>query len=174
MANKPLTHYDAVGLEIDSPSNTLTQAILRGDVEAVKMVLEAKAGGLTQAQIASARAFLASNAQCLAVHATYKNLNCRGCGGDCVTKEDAMTRAACLTAEVAGRTTYLALRCDYVLAGSILRGSAIAENGHRIQLAAKIAGLAKCTNKIAILPSIIPPPASGAIPSLPLPPAGSL
>ena len=52
---------------------------------------------------------------------------------------------ACLTAEVAGRSFYLALDCDSVLAGSIARGSARAKAGHVEELAAKSGALARCT-----------------------------
>ena len=50
-----------------------------------------------------------------------------------------------VSAEIAGRRKYLAEKCDYVLPGSIARGSAVAERGHRLQVAALVKALAKCS-----------------------------
>jgi hypothetical protein len=82
---------------------------------------------------------------CKALHAAYKALNCKGCGIGCMTRGQAQERAVCLAKEVGLRATYLRLKCDYFLPGSIARGSAIAEKGHQTQLVDKTAALVKCT-----------------------------
>lgn len=82
--------------------------------------------------------------KCSAIHSSYKSLGCKGCKG-VKCPDEAQKRAACLAAEVAGRSLWLSNRCDYVMAGSIARGSKTAESGHRAQLKEKAAALARCT-----------------------------
>ena len=85
-------------------------------------------------------------AKCEAIWAAYKALKCKGCKG-CVTKDEAKERAACLTAETAGRALYLKRNCDYILPGSIAKGSKLAEKNHRTELANKTRALATCVAK---------------------------
>jgi RHS repeat-associated protein len=169
--NSPPNAFDPLGLT--SVHLSLVQAIARGDVAAVEAILAGSEGFLSQASIAAARAFLKKVAECTAIHAAYKALNCKGCDG-CKTKGEAAANAACLTLEVAGRAAYLKKKCDYVLAGSIARpgGSKKAEAGHKIELANKTKALAKCTAKAATLPDATPPAVPpGTIPPTPGAPA---
>jgi hypothetical protein len=84
-------------------------------------------------------------AECEALHAAYKALEpCRKCTRN-DTSEERAVKIACISAVVAGRNKYLAEKCDYVLPGSIARGSARAEQGHRNQVAQYLAMLAKCS-----------------------------
>ncbi len=149
--DSPTRYIDPSGLQ--SPGFALAEAIAEGDVAEVETILDASEDVLTKDQIAAAREFLAKDARCVAVHAAYKaaGANCRSCN-TCTTRAQAEANAACFTAEIAGRTLYLKLGCDYVLAGSIARGSAAAAAGHRAQLAAKAAALAKCVAKALSLP----------------------
>lgn len=82
-------------------------------------------------------------AKCEAIWAAYKALECPSCKGTDTAAERA-TKIACLTALLAGRREYLKEKCDYVLAGSIARGSAIAERGHEKQADQIAKMLAKC------------------------------
>jgi hypothetical protein len=167
--NSPLNAFDPSGLS--SVHGSLVQAIARGDVAAVEAILAGSEGFLSQASIAAARAFLKKVAECTAIHAAYKALNCKGCDG-CKTKGEATANAECLTAEIAGRAAYLKKKCDYVLAGSIARDSKKAEKGHQIELANKTKALAKCTAKAATLPDATPPAVPpGTIPPTPGAPA---
>jgi hypothetical protein len=87
------------------------------------------------------------------IHLGYKVTKCKSCiSKPCHTKAEALERAACFAAEVAGRTLYLAERCDYVLPGSIARGSAAAEKGHVQKLADISIALANCTALAKVLP----------------------
>ena len=88
---------------------------------------------------------------CSSIHAAYKALNCKGCGFGCFTKSEAAKRAACLASEVGLRATYLKLKCDSFLPGSIASSgsSAGAEAGHKIQLAEKTGAMVKCTAQAA-------------------------
>jgi hypothetical protein len=167
VGNKPTRHVDALGLQ--SPQVGLAEAIASGNVAQVESILAGMAEG--DAGYAMAQAFLKKVAQCTATWAAYKALKCKGCDG-CKTKEEAGVNATCLTLEVTGRAAYLKMKCDYVLAGSIAKGSKKAEAGHQIELANKTKALAKCTGKIATLPSATPPAVPpGTIPSTPGAPA---
>jgi len=86
-------------------------------------------------------------AECAAIHATYTALNCRGCG-NCTTDDEVRANIVCLTAEITGRQFYLSKKCDYILPGSIARGSAVAEAGHRQEVKNKGIALAKCVAKL--------------------------
>ncbi len=154
LGNRPLRNVDVLGL-VGSVPVSLMEAIASGDVAQVEAIMAGLEEG--DAGYALAQAFLKKVAKCEAIWAAYKALNCKGCSG-CATKEQAAVNAACLTAEIAGRAAYLKLKCDYCLAESIARGSAVAEKGHQTQLAEKTAALAKCTAKILTLPSVTPPP----------------
>ena len=105
---------------------------------------------------AAGQAFLKQVAKCEALYAAYKALNCQGCK-KCVSQEQAVANALCLVAEIAGRAAYLANKCDYCLAGSIARGSAVAAAGHAKQLAEKTAALARCRAAELSLPPATPP-----------------
>ena len=83
-------------------------------------------------------------AECEAIWAAYKALSCPSCKASDTLAERA-TKITCLTALLAGRQKYLKEKCDYVLAGSIARGSAIAERGHKIQAEQIAKMLAKCS-----------------------------
>ncbi len=135
-----------------SPGIALEEAIAAGNVQEVETILDAvgDVGVLSDEQIAAARAFLAKDAKCLAIYAAYKALDCRGCR-KCTTEKEALANIACLTAEIAGRTAYVKLECDYVLAGSIIFGSAKKETGHKKEIVEKTVALAKCVAKAAIL-----------------------
>jgi hypothetical protein len=73
----------------------------------------------------------------------------KGCKKGSISKEEALTRAEILAQEVFLRGRYLSYRCDYFLAGSIARGSALAEAGHREQYAGKLESLTTCLEKAA-------------------------
>lgn len=84
-------------------------------------------------------------AECEAIHAAYKALgNCPSCKAT-DTRTERAAKIACLTALLAGRRKYLKERCDYVLAGSLARGSTDAERGHEIQAEQIAKMLAKCS-----------------------------
>jgi len=87
-------------------------------------------------------------ASCIAIYEAYDAVKGPGCK-KCKSKAEAESNAAKLTLEVAGRAAYIQQKCDYCLSDSIARGSANAENGHKIQLAEKAAALAKCISIIA-------------------------
>jgi len=90
--------------------------------------------------------------ECKAIHTAYKALGtAQGCKKS-TTQADARAKIAVLTAVIAGRTSYLAKRCDYILAGSIKRGSATAERGHNEQLTGLTGALNKCLAKLPTLP----------------------
>ncbi len=148
--DNPTAYIDPSGLQ--SPGIALAEAIAGGDVAEVDTILDVSGDVLTKDQIAAGRAFLAKNARCIAIYAVYKaaGAKCRSCD-TCTTRAEAEANAACFTAEIAGRTLYLKLGCDYVLAGSIARGSRNAEVNHETELANKARALAKCVAKAAIL-----------------------
>lgn len=99
----------------------------------------------TAAAAAAAAELARRIAECEAIHRAYKALgNCRACKRTDTAAERA-AKIACLTAVIAGRRNYLSKRCDYILPGSIARGSAIAERGHIIQAEQLEAMLANCS-----------------------------
>jgi RHS repeat-associated protein len=153
LKNQPINRIDVLGLQ--SVPVSLSEAIAAGDVSQVTSIL----AGLTEddAGYALARNFLQNVATCEAIYASYSALKCSGCD-QCTTKEQAIANAACLSAEIAGRSAYIKKKCDYILAGSISSpgGSKAAEAGHVEQVAVKTTALVKCTAKIATLPSSIP------------------
>lgn len=152
VGNDPIHHVDMLGLQ--SVPVSLTEALASGNVAQVESILAGMEEG--DAGYALAEAWLKKVAKCEAIWAAYKALNCTGCSR-CTTKEQAIANAACLTLEIAGRAAYLKLKCDYCLAESIARGSAVAEKGHQTQLVEKTAALANCTAKSLTLPSTTPP-----------------
>ncbi|MEP0916980.1 DUF4157 domain-containing protein [Leptolyngbya sp. DQ-M1] len=83
-------------------------------------------------------------AECEGIHASYKALKCSSCKPT-DTRAERLAKIACLTALLAGRRKYLQEKCDYVLAGSIARGSAVAERGHEIQAEQIAKMLLKCS-----------------------------
>jgi hypothetical protein len=85
-------------------------------------------------------------ARCLEIYAAKEALGtCKGCKAT-DTKAERAAKIACLTAEVAARKEYLKEDCDDVLPGSIerVKKGQDPKRGHQIQLAEKIAALAKC------------------------------
>lgn len=87
---------------------------------------------------------------CHGIHEVYKALNCKGCRGwGCLTKSEAAKRATCLAQEVGLRATYLRLKCDYFLPGSVTFGSAAKEKSHQGELLNKTSALVECTAKAA-------------------------
>jgi hypothetical protein len=72
--------------------------------------------------------------ECEGIYQSYKAL---GNPSKCLATDNYATRlvkTALLQALIAGRSLYLTKFCDYVLDGSIARGSATAEAGHKTQL----------------------------------------
>ena len=149
--NAPTKRADPRGLQ-SSPAIALTEAIAAGDAAEVRTILQAAEDILPKNEVKAAEDFLTQNAKCVAAYAAYKTAGakCRNCDA-CTTKAQAEENIVCFTAEIADRTLYLKLECDYVLAGSIARGSAEAAAGHKIQLAGKSAALAKCVAKATSL-----------------------
>lgn len=86
-------------------------------------------------------------ARCESAYAAFKALACKGCSETAIPQAEAAKRAACLSIEVSARSDYLKHKCDYVLPGSIARGSQKAERGHRIQVAEKAAAFSICLAK---------------------------
>ncbi len=84
-------------------------------------------------------------AECIAIHTAYKALEetCSSCKGTDTPTERAI-KIACLTAVKVGRENYLKKNCDFILPGSIGRGSDKAKQGHETQLAQFIKRLEKC------------------------------
>lgn len=148
LGNKPIRQTDLLGL-VGSVPVSLAEAIASGDVGTVESIL----AGMSEddAGYALARAWLKKVAECVAIHAAYDLLKCKGCDA-CASREDVLKNVACLTAEAAGRKKYLDLKCDYCLADSIARGSEKAEKGHQIQLAQVLRMYAKCVLKFSSLP----------------------
>ena len=147
--NWPINKVDPQGL-LDTVTTSLNEAIATGNVAEIDAILDVSGDLLSDAAKGAAKAFLKKVAKCEAIHAAYSALNCKGCGS--CSKDEAKANAACLTAEVAGRAAFLKSKCDYALAGSIAKGSALAEKGHQIQLVEKSTALAKCIAIIATLP----------------------
>jgi hypothetical protein len=85
-------------------------------------------------------------AECEAIWAAYKALGeCRKCLKSDTPAERAL-KVACITGVLAGRRKYLKEKCDYVLAGSIAKGSANAEKGHEQAAAQLVKMLADCAS----------------------------
>jgi hypothetical protein len=120
-----------------------------GKIEKEAATVEKDAGKIEKeaAEKAAAKELRDKIAECEAIYLAYDALKstCRSCKSTDTAAERA-TKIACLTALLAGRKKYLEKKCDYVLAGSIARGSAIAERGH--QTAAYQVGqqLLKCSS----------------------------
>ncbi len=102
---------------------------------------------LTEA-IAAAEAAAAAGAvtiaDCIALHTAYKAIECPSCKGT-DTQEERAAKIACISAQILGREAYLLHGCDYILPGSISRGSSVAESGHRTQVEQLKRMLEKCT-----------------------------
>jgi hypothetical protein len=84
--------------------------------------------------------------RCLEIYAAKEALGtCKGCKAT-DSKAERAAKIACLTAEVAARKEYLKEDCDDILPGSIerVKKGQDPKRGHQIQLAEKIAALAKC------------------------------
>jgi hypothetical protein len=125
----------AVGLKEVKAASKLEKAALQTTEEAAEKAAKEAAEKELKRRIA----------ECEAIWASYKLLgNCRGCSKTDSLAERA-AKIACITAVLAGRRRYLAERCDYVLPGSIARGSADAERGHGIAVTQLVQMLAKCS-----------------------------
>ena len=93
--------------------------------------------------------------RCELIHQSYKHLEsnvCRRCGGDCDPTE-AAANCACWASVVQLRKNYLKGKCDYILPGSIAKGSKKAEQSHNFELTKTIQARNKCCGK-ALLDSI--------------------
>ena len=93
--------------------------------------------------------------RCELIHQSYKHLEsnvCRRCGGDCDPTE-AAANCACWAPVVQLRKNYLKGKCDYILPGSIAKGSKKAEQSHNFELTKTIQARNKCCGK-ALLDSI--------------------
>jgi len=62
---------------------------------------------------------------------------------------EATAAGACASAVVAGRLYYIDKKCDWILPGSIARGSEIADAGHKAELAIRMSNAANCGLVIA-------------------------
>jgi RHS repeat-associated protein len=153
--NDSISHYDVNG-EWVGPVLRVGRQIIGPIIRSGRVII-GKIG--TWHARRKARQLAIKIAECTAIHASYSKLNCQGCG-KCMYREEAAKNAVCLTAEIAGRELYLKKKCDYVLPGSIARGSARAESGHRIQVTVKKKALATCVALAATLPPTPPPPAT--------------
>lgn len=91
----------------------------------------------------AARNFIKKAAKCQSIYIAYKSLKCSGCN-KMTSQSIKQKNALCLTGEIAGRSNYLKLKCDYVLAGSIAADSKAKETTHKIEIANKSVALAKC------------------------------
>jgi RHS repeat-associated protein len=145
--DNPSRYLDPKGLQ--SLGIALEEAIAAGDVAEVETILDAAEGVLSESREAAARDFLAQVAECETIYAEYDAMGktCRKCTS-CMSMAEIIRNAQCFAFEIAGREAYLDAECDYVLAGSIARGSASAESGHIKELAEKTAAMLKCTDKI--------------------------
>jgi len=68
---------------------------------------------------------------------------CRGCDSK-TPQAVACAMHACFATETAGRAAYLRMRCDYILPGSIRRGSRENESGHQRELVEKTTAMINC------------------------------
>jgi len=129
-----------MGTQIDSVSNYLKQCLKKPTVWLQIKCLE-DLFGTKGKKFDDAIKIL----QCELIHAAYTKLACKGCTPG-MKKEEILINIVCLAEEVALRSSYLGLRCDYCLPGSIARpgSSPQAEKGHQIQRAVKAAALAAC------------------------------
>ena len=150
--NNPIHFVDALGLQ--SVPIGLAEAMASGNVAQVEAILAGM--GPEDAGYAVAKAWLKRVSKCWAVYGAYKALVCNSCKG-CVTKEQAIANAACWAKVVGLRTAYLAMKCDYCLAGSIAKGSAASAAAHAAELAKVTKNLTECTSLIGSLPSANPP-----------------
>jgi hypothetical protein len=152
----------AVTLESDSPRPTQTQATTAAATAAATITIcgiayataeeaveAAKAAGRAAAA-AAATAAAAKIAECEAIHAFYSSMpDC----ARCLRTDTPAIRAAkilCIETKLALRYLYLSKGCDYILPGSIARGSQDAAAGHWQQVAQLTQMLGDC----ATLPTI--------------------
>ena len=123
-------------------------------ITAVSEAIDASRG-LREAEQASlqlaatlARKLAERIALCEAIHQMYDTMKCKKCS-KCTPCPEAMINAACWTQKLTLRGRYLTMKCDYVLQGSIDRGSSVAEDGHIQALAEQSASAAKCGARVA-------------------------
>ena len=140
--DNPINHLDPNGMQLDGPQADAAIAILEagGDPAAA----DAAAAAAKAAAQKAAQAAAAAEAACVAMYATYKSLNvCKSCDPkDCPSVIAA--KIACLIALTGARAAFINARCDYILPGSIGRGSAIAQQGHQTELDKDLKRLAYC------------------------------
>jgi hypothetical protein len=94
-------------------------------------------------------------ALCEATHQAYDKLDCKSCK-DCTPCDEAVVNLACWTSKLTLRGKYLSMKCDYVLAGSLIRGSSLAEAGHIQALAEQSSAASKCGKRVATCLGAIP------------------
>ena len=142
VGNQSLDRVDPHGLSgLDSPSQAVKKCFEKATPGLVIKCLDDLLGtGNPKLQKH------AKLAKCVMLHRAYDKLNCAGCRGIC-SPQEAKRRMGCLATEIAARSAYLAARCDYVLNGSKIRGSKIAERGHRREVMEKMQALNVCNWK---------------------------
>jgi RHS repeat-associated protein len=136
--NNSVNHHDFLGMEVPALDSVSANPSISLDLLYDDLI---KTFHMSRDEI------MKRVARCTALHAHYKSLNCRGCSWPCISKIEAQNRVSCLAIEVAERSTYLGLKCDYFLLGSVIRGTEIAMKGHIEQLALKSTALATCALK---------------------------
>jgi RHS repeat-associated protein len=147
--NDSVNRWDYMGLVSSVPSGVAAAAasgMSAAEISATFGVsLRVATAAVRAAAVKAARQKAQKIARCIAIHALYdkQQKTCLGCITQS-TPAFADKHCKCWSAVVAGRSLYLALKCDYILPGSIARGSAIAEAGHKKQLASVSAAAATC------------------------------
>ena len=107
----------------------------------VAMKAAATAASLAAAQIAA----------CEGVYNAYKGMTCTRCE-KCDSKIVLISKIACWSTLSALRSEYLSRGCDYILQGSINKGSKQAEDGHTDQLVAVNNALHRCISLLGSTP----------------------
>jgi RHS repeat-associated protein len=128
--NDPLNYFDVLG---ENPA-----------AAAAARALAARLAAAAAAR-AAAKKLAKKVAECEAIHQAYKAVekNCRGCNANTPGAE-ANKQCACWNAVLAGRSLYIMKKCDYILPGSIARGSKVAEAGHKAEYAKVAVTAARC------------------------------
>lgn len=138
VSSRPLNHVDPMGLQADSVSQAIKRCCelpFPANIKCLNDILDSGYGKQKELRIL----------QCQLVHAAYKaaGKKCRSCSPT-MTKCQLLQNAACFSSEVAIRARYLSMKCDYILPGSIARGSKVAEKGHIMEMSQKSAAAAAC------------------------------
>ena len=143
--NDPIDRTDFLGLYGSSIDNAIRTCMARPTIylqlECLDELLDtlgADLDDLPRKKIAHVR-------NCAVIHAAYKAAEEEGKG--CrpgLTCDEYKKKVAAISLEVAGRSKYLKMKCDFCLPDSIARGSKKAEEGHTKQLATKTVCLGNC------------------------------